>query len=103
MSDIFIFLGNSFIDPQEIDNLNCDAENHNDVNNLSANANDNITFVKNDVYDTNQSSFTGKEDYDNNYPDGKEDNDIYHQPIHFLIYKHIAITRQILVFISISF
>ena len=76
-------LGNSFIDPQEIDTLNCDANNHSDANNVSANANDNVTFVRNDVHNMNQSSLIGIEDYDNSYPDGKKYHNIYHQPTSF--------------------
>ena len=78
-------LGNSFIDPQEIDTLNCDANDHNDANKVSTNANDNITFLRNDVHDINQSSLTRMKDYDNGYPDGKKHHNINHQPTSFRI------------------
>ena len=78
-------LGNSFIDPKEIDTLSCDANNHNDANNVSANENDNVTFVRNDVHNMNQSSLNGMEDYDNSYQEGKKHHNIYHQPSTFRI------------------
>ena len=66
-----IIIGDSFIDPQDIDILNCDGDNHDDVNNVSAIVNDNVTFGRNEGHNLNNRRPIEIEDNNNSYPDGK--------------------------------
>ena len=65
-----ITIGDSFIDPQDIEILNFDGDNHEDIN-VSAIVNDNVTSDRNMGDNLNNRRPIEIEDNDNSYPDGK--------------------------------
>ena len=66
-----IITDGSFIDPQDIDNLNYDDDSQSNTLQLSSNVNDNVTFARNSVNDTAENRHEIADEDDVCYKDGK--------------------------------
>ena len=66
-----IITGGAFIDPQDIENLNYDEDSQSNNLQLSSNVNDNVTFARNSVDESNENRHEIPDKDDGCYTDGK--------------------------------